>query len=68
MSDVLKGQWKQFKGRIKEQWSELTDDEIDKVQGESQQLVGLLQEKYGYAKAKAEAEVEEFLSEQRSPE
>lgn len=68
MSDVLKGQWKQFKGRIKEQWSELTDDEIDKVQGESQRLVGLLQEKYGYAKAKAEAEVEEFLSEQRSPE
>jgi uncharacterized protein YjbJ (UPF0337 family) len=60
-SDILRGKWKQLKGSIKERWGELTDDEVDEVEGESQKLVGLLQEKYGYAKEKAEAQVAEFL-------
>ena len=62
-SDLLKGQWKQLKGSIKEKWGELTDDEVDEVKGETQQLVGLLQEKYGYTKEKAEAEIADFLDE-----
>jgi len=60
---VLKGQWKQLKGQVREKWGELTDDEVDQVRGESKKLVGLLQEKYGYAKEKAEAQVAEFLEE-----
>ena len=62
-SDILKGKWKQLKGSIQERWGELTDDDVDKVEGESQRLIGLLQEKYGYAKEKAEAEVAEFMEE-----
>jgi len=61
VSNILKGNWKQLKGKVKEQWSKLTDDEIDQVKGESQKLVGLLQEKYGYTKEKAEKEVSDFL-------
>ena len=62
-SDILKGKWKQLKGSIQERWGELTNDDVDKVEGESQRLIGLLQEKYGYAKEKAEAEVAEFMEE-----
>ena len=62
-SDILKGKWKQLKGSIQERWGELTDDDVDEVQGEAESLVGKLQEKYGYAKEKAEAEVAEFLEE-----
>ena len=39
---VLKGQWKQLKGQVREKWGELTDDEVDQVRGESKKLVGLL--------------------------
>lgn len=63
VSNILKGNWKQLKGRAKEKWGELTDDEVDQVKGESEQLVGLLQEKYGYSKQKAENEMNEFLAE-----
>lgn len=62
MKDVLKGKWKQLKGSVKNQWGKLTDDEIDRVEGETQKLIGLIQEKYGYTKEKAEAEVSEFLA------
>ena len=64
MKDVLKGKWKQLKGSVKNQWGKLTDDEIDRVEGETQKLIGLIQEKYGYTKEKAEAEVSEFLANQ----
>jgi len=60
--EILKGKWKQLKGSIKNQWGKLTDDEIDRVEGETQKLIGLIQEKYGYTKEKAEAEVSEFLA------
>lgn len=60
-NDIFKGKWKQLKGSIQERWGELTNDDVDEIQGESQRLVGLLQEKYGYAKEKAEGEIAEFL-------
>ncbi len=63
VSDILEGKWKQLQGSIKRRWGELTDDDIDQIAGEKQKLIGLLQEKYGYAKEKAEAEVAEFLEE-----
>ena len=62
--DVFKGMWKQVRGEAKSKWGELTDDELDKVAGERDKLLGLLQEKYGYEKIKAEQEIEEFLLEQ----
>jgi uncharacterized protein YjbJ (UPF0337 family) len=62
-SDVLKGNWKQLKGSIQERWGELTNDEVDQIEGERTQLVGKLQEKYGYTKERAEGEVAAFLDE-----
>jgi uncharacterized protein YjbJ (UPF0337 family) len=60
-ADVFEGLWKQIRGEAKEKWGELTDDELDQVEGKRDKLVGLLQEKYGYAKLKAEEEIDEFL-------
>lgn len=59
--DQLKGQWKVFKGKIKERWGKLADDDIQTVEGKRDQLAGRLQERYGYAKEKAEKELDEFV-------
>jgi uncharacterized protein YjbJ (UPF0337 family) len=61
-SDIFEGKWKQLKGHIRENWGELTDDEVDQIQGKMDILVGLLQEKYGYAREDAEREVNDFLA------
>lgn len=59
--DVFEGKWKQLKGKIKETWGELTDDELDQIDGRKDRLVGKLQEKYGYSRMEAEARVDEIL-------
>ena len=58
--DILKGNWTELKGKVRERWGELTDDEIDQIAGERDQLVGVLQKHYGYAKEEAEKEVEDW--------
>jgi uncharacterized protein YjbJ (UPF0337 family) len=55
------GQWKQIRGKIKEFWGDLTDDDLDRINGQYDQFVGVLQERYGYSKVDAEARVSEFL-------
>ena len=55
--DVLQGNWKQLRGRIREMWGNLTDDDLDRVNGSTEVLIGVLQEKYGYARDRAESEV-----------
>ena len=62
LSRMLKAQWKQLRGKVKEKWGKLTDDDLDKVEGQFEQLVGVVQEKYEMSRAKAEAEVNEFLT------
>src|SRR6059058_2126357 len=52
--DRIEGNWKQAKGKVKEQWGKLTDDQLDKVAGKRDQLVGKIQECYGIAKDDAE--------------
>lgn len=61
VADVLEGQWKQIRGQVKEKWGELTDDEIDQIEGRRDRLIGKLQERYGYSKQEAEQHVNEFL-------
>ncbi len=56
--DRIEGNWKQFSGKVKEKWGHLTDDEIAQTNGKREQLEGLVQKKYGYAKDKAREEVD----------
>ena len=58
--DRIGGNWKQFKGKVKEKWGELTDDDMTVVEGKRDQLVGKIQERYGYEKDRAEKEVKEW--------
>lgn len=60
--DEIGGAWKQFKGKVKEQWGKLTDDDLTLIEGKRDQLIGKIQEKYGYAKEEAEKEVREWES------
>ncbi len=61
-TDILEGKWKQLKGQAQQQWGKLTNDELDKISGKREELVGLVQERYGYARARAEEEVDDFLT------
>jgi uncharacterized protein YjbJ (UPF0337 family) len=59
--DQIEGSWKQLKGKAKEQWGRLTDDELDQAAGRREQLIGKVQERYGYARNQAEREVDEAV-------
>jgi uncharacterized protein YjbJ (UPF0337 family) len=65
-ADTLKGQWHQVKGEIKNQWGKLTDSDLDQISGQSEKLIGKLQERYGYARDRAEREFNEFDAANRS--
>ena len=58
--DTFEGNWKQFKGKVQEEWGKLTDDDLDIVEGKREQLAGRLQERYGLTKDAAERQIEEF--------
>ena len=58
--DQIEGKWKQVKGRAKEKWGKLTDDDLDIIAGKRDQLVGKVQEAYGISKAEASKAVEEW--------
>ncbi len=58
--DQIKGNWKQMTGKVKEKWGKLTDDELTVIAGQRDQLIGVLQERYGYEKERAEEEVDDF--------
>lgn len=60
--DILEGKWKQMKGQVKQAWGKLTDDDLDRISGKRDELVGLVQEKYGWERAEAEKAVDEFYS------
>jgi uncharacterized protein YjbJ (UPF0337 family) len=57
----IEGNWKQFKGRAKEKWGRLTDDDLDVVNGRQEQLEGKIQERYGLAKDQAKKDVETWF-------
>ena len=60
--DQADGNWKQFKGKVKEKWGKLTDDDLTVVEGKRDQLVGKIQERYGYQKDQAEIELKDWES------
>ncbi|HSN65395.1 MAG TPA: CsbD family protein [Fusibacter sp.] len=57
---ILKGKWKQIQGNVKKQWGELTDDDLDVIEGDAQILSGKIQEKYGKTKEEADEEIRAF--------
>ncbi len=59
--DTLAGQWTQLKGRAREKWGKLTDDDLDQVQGRAEQLIGRVQERYGIAKDEASRQVDTWI-------
>jgi uncharacterized protein YjbJ (UPF0337 family) len=59
--DRIEGNWKQFTGKVQQQWAKLTDDDLKMVQGKREELIGRIQERYGYAKDQASREVDEWL-------
>jgi uncharacterized protein YjbJ (UPF0337 family) len=59
--DTLAGQWHRIKGRIKQRWNRLTDDDLGELEGHVEELVGLLQQRYGMLRAEAEREFRDFL-------
>jgi uncharacterized protein YjbJ (UPF0337 family) len=61
--EILKGQWKELRGRVKEWWGDLTDDDVNRIDGSQDKLVGALQQRYGYEKDRAVSEVNRRLDE-----
>jgi uncharacterized protein YjbJ (UPF0337 family) len=59
--DQVEGKWKQYEGRVREKWGKLTDSDLGVVRGQRDQLIGLIQERYGIAKEAAQEQVDEFV-------
>jgi len=60
-NDVLQGKWHELKGKVRQQWGKLTDDDLERLSGKTEELAGLLQQRYGYGKAQAENEINNWL-------
>jgi uncharacterized protein YjbJ (UPF0337 family) len=60
--DRIKGQWKQLAGKLKAKWGDLTDDDLAVADGDSEYLVGRIQERYGIARDEAERQLKDFNS------
>lgn len=59
--DIIQGNWKEAKGKIRQQWANLTDDEIAKAKGTREELSGMIQKAYGYQKDRTEKEIDDFI-------
>ncbi len=59
--DIIQGNWTQLKGKVRQQWGDLTDNDVERLKGSRQELSGLLQERYGYQKDRIEQEIDKFL-------
>lgn len=59
-TDRIKGQWQELKGKVKEKWGQLTDDDLTEIKGRRDQLIGRIQQRYGLERDRAEAEVHDF--------
>lgn len=58
--DQVEGKWKQLKGSVQQKWGRLTDDDLDVIAGQRDQLVGKIQERYGVTREEAHKEVESW--------
>jgi len=63
--NVLQGKWKQLRGKVREKWGQLTDDDLDVIDGRRERLIGTLQERYGRLQKEIEKEVDDFIDSNR---
>ena len=63
--DTMKGKWHQLKGGAKKQWGKLTDDDLDKIDGQQEKLAGKIQERYGIARDEADRQVNDWMARQK---
>jgi uncharacterized protein YjbJ (UPF0337 family) len=63
--DILKGQWKQIKGRIRERWGKFTDSDLQRIEGDREMLLGKIQEYYGRSREQAEDDLRRWLDAER---
>ena len=61
--DILEGKWHELKGQARQTFAKLTDDDIERMSGKMEELSGVVQQKYGYNKAKADTEINNWLKE-----
>ena len=66
-TDILKGKWTQVKGDVRHKWGKLTDDDITQIQGDTEKMIGKLQERYGWAREQAHKELDDFLNKPAQP-
>lgn len=59
--DIIKGNWKELKGKVKQQWGKLTDDDLTRIEGNYDILEGALQKHYGYRKEEAKKAIDDFI-------
>ena len=59
--DQVEGNWKQFRGKVQQQWGKLTNDDLDVIKGNQTELAGRLQERYGYAKDEADRQIDSWM-------
>jgi len=61
--DILEGKWHELKGQVRQTFAKLTNDDVERLSGKMEELSGVVQQKYGYNKAKAETEINNWLKE-----
>ena len=65
--DIFSGLWKQLKGQVRQQWGKLTDDDLETLGGSKDEVIGRIQERYGWEREKAEKEVNDFFDMHATP-
>ena len=65
-TDIFKGKWMQMKGSVRSKWGKLTDNDLTEIQGETEKMIGKLQERYGYNREQAEKELNDFMNAQQT--
>lgn len=61
--EIFEGKWEQLKGNVQKKWGKLTNDDLDVIKGNTKELVGKLQERYGISKEEAEKQLNDFRDE-----
>jgi uncharacterized protein YjbJ (UPF0337 family) len=65
--EIMLGKWHELKGKVKQKWGNLTDDDVTRMSGRMEELTGILQQRYGYDKGRAEQEISQWLKEHEDP-